>query len=135
MVGEVKQQDKQQEAPGLSPWDVLVWKLDSLDKRLDGLDQGLNRRIEALDQGLNRRIDRLEERTDREFTALRGEIGGLHGQMGDLRGEMGGLRGEMGGLRGEFHQELRSTRHSFVILELTAVLGFLAMLVSIWLMR
>jgi len=114
MVGEVKQQDKQQEAPGLSPWDVLVWKLDSLDKRLDGLDQGLNRRIEALDQGLNRRIDRLEERTDREFTAL---------------------RGEMGGLRGELHQGLRSTRHSFVILELTAVLGFLAMLVSIWLLR
>ncbi|HCC32683.1 MAG TPA: hypothetical protein DEQ28_02095 [Clostridiales bacterium] len=81
MAGDVKPQ----ETPGLSPWDVLFWKLDE-------------------------RINRLEERTDRELTALRGEIGGLH-------------------------QELRGTRHSSGVRQLTTVLGFLAVLVSFWIAR
>lgn len=81
---------KPQEAPSLSPWDVLIWKLDALDKR----------------------FDRLEERT-----------------------EIAALRGEMGSLRGEMHQEFRGARHSFAVLELTVVLGFLTMLISLWLLR
>lgn len=52
---------------------------------------------------LDERINRLEERTDRELTALRGEIGGLH-------------------------QELRGTRHSSGVRQLTTVLGLLAVL-------
>jgi len=46
----------------------------------------------------------------REFAAFRGEIGGLH-------------------------QELRGTRHSFAVLQLATVLGFLAIFASIWLLR
>jgi hypothetical protein len=82
---------KQQEMPGLSPlspWDVLVWKVDSLDKRLD-----------VIEQGLNRRLDRVEGRMDR------------------------------------LEEELRGTRQSVMILQFTAVLGFTAMLVSMWVLR
>jgi hypothetical protein len=55
-------------------------------------------------------MDQLGEHTDREFAALRGEMGNLH-------------------------QELRNTRHSSVFLQLTTVIGFLAVLVSFWLAR
>ncbi|HSW10528.1 MAG TPA: hypothetical protein VLK32_06460 [Bacillota bacterium] len=101
---------KPQEAPSLSPWDVLIWKLDALDKRLDAMDQGLNRRIDQLGE----RMDRLEARMDREFASLRGEIGGL---------------------RGEMQQDLRGARHSFAVLQLTTTLGLIAVLVSFWLAR
>lgn len=82
---------KRQEFPGVSLWDVLIWKLDSLEKYVQR------------------------------------EIGDLRREIGDLRRELGDLRQEMGDLRREVHE----TRRSFTVLELTAIIGFLAVVASI----
>ncbi|HSW09772.1 MAG TPA: hypothetical protein VLK32_02590 [Bacillota bacterium] len=86
---------KPQEAASLSPWGVLIWKLDALDKRLDAMNRGFNRRFVQLEA----RVDRLESRVDR------------------------------------LAEDGRSNRQSYVVLQLTTVLGFLAMLNSFWLVR
>jgi hypothetical protein len=109
MAGDVKQQ----EMPGLgplSPWDVLVWKVDSLDKRLDAMAQGIEKRLDAMTQGIEKRLDAIEQGLNRRLDRVEGRIDRLE-------------------------EELRGTRQSFVILQFTAVLGFTAMLVSIWLFR
>ncbi|MEW5933238.1 MAG: hypothetical protein AB1816_06615, partial [Bacillota bacterium] len=69
--------------------------------------------------------DRLEQRVSGEISALRGEV---HADIAALRGWAGD---EIASLR----QEVRGTRASFTVLELTAVLGFVAVLVSIWLQK
>ncbi len=79
---------KKQEFPGVSPWDLLIWKLDSLEKYVQR-------------------------------------------EIGDLRREIGDLRQEMGDLR----REVRETRRSFTVLELTTIIGFLAVLASILAVR
>ena len=75
---------KREEFPGVSPWDVLIWKLDSLEKYVQ-----------------------------REIGDLRREIGDLRQGIGDLR------------------REVRETRRSFTVLELTTIIGFLAVMASI----
>jgi len=75
---------KREEFPGVSPWDVLIWKLDSLEKYVQR-------------------------------------------EIGDLRREIGDLRQEIGDLR----REVRETRRSFTVLELTTIIGFLAVMASI----
>lgn len=75
---------KRQEFPGVSPWDVLIWKLDSVEKYVQR-------------------------------------------EIGDLRRELGDLRHEVADLR----REVRETRRSFTVLELTTIIGFLAVLASV----
>lgn len=79
---------KKQEFPGVSPWDVLIWKLDSVEKYVQR-------------------------------------------EIGDLRRELGDLRHEVADLR----REVRETRRSFTVLELTTIIGFLAVLASILAVR
>ncbi|MBC7106371.1 MAG: hypothetical protein H5T97_10550 [Firmicutes bacterium] len=79
---------KKQEFPGVSPWDLLIWKLDSLEKYVQR-------------------------------------------EIGDLRRELGDLRHEVADLR----REVRETRRSFTVLELTTIIGFLAVLASILAVR
>lgn len=131
-----------QEAATVSPWEVLLWKLDSLDKRVEGMDQRLNRRMDRMDERsdrleqradrLEQRFDRLEQRFDRLEQRLSGEISGLRGE---VHADMAALRGWAGDEIASLRQEVRGTRASFTVLELTAVLGFVAVLVSIWLQK
>jgi len=64
-VGTVAEEVRRQEFPGVSPWDVLVWKLDSIEKQIAKVEQRMDR--------LEQRIDRLEHR----FDGLDQRIGGL----------------------------------------------------------
>jgi hypothetical protein len=84
----VAEEAKKQEFPGVSPWDVLIWKLDSVEKYVQR-------------------------------------------EIGDLRRELGDLRHEVADLR----REVRETRRSFTVLELTTIIGFLAVLASILAVR
>lgn len=79
---------KKEEFHRVSPWDVLIWKLDSLEKYVQ-----------------------------REIS--------------DLRREMGDLRQEIAELRREVREEMKGTRQSYVILEWTAILGFVTIIVTI----
>ncbi|SMB99400.1 hypothetical protein SAMN00808754_2886 [Thermanaeromonas toyohensis ToBE] len=87
---------KKEEFHRVSPWDVLIWKLDSLEKYVQ-----------------------------REISDLRRE-------MGDLRREMGDLRQEIVELRREVREEMKGTRQSYAVLEWTAILGFVAIIVTIF---
>ena len=78
--------------PSVNPWDVLIWKLDSLERYIQR-------------------------------------------EIGDIRREMGELRREIGELREELREEIRGTRRSFAVLEVTAVLGFIATIIAIFAAR
>jgi len=82
------------EANVISPWQVLVWRLDFVDKRMDRLDE---------------RFDRLAERVDEGFPAVRSDIQFLNGRFD-------------------------GSKQNYLVLQLTSVLGFVAILVSIWLL-
>lgn len=90
---------KREEFPGVSPWDVLVWKLDSLEKYIQ-----------------------------REIQDLRHETAGLRQELAGLRQE---LKGEIASLRQEVRDEIRANRRSYTTVELTAILGFIAVIVAI----
>lgn len=89
----VSEEAKGAEFPGrLNPWDLLVWKLDSIENYIQR-------------------------------------------EIGDLRREVGGVKQEITELRQELREEIRGTRRSYAVLELTAVLGFIAVIVAVFLAR
>lgn len=57
---------KKESFPGVSPWDVLVWKLDSIERQIQKLDQ----RIDSLENKFEQRISSLEQRTSQNYLAL-----------------------------------------------------------------
>lgn len=57
---------KKETFPGVSPWDVLVWKLDSIERQIQKLDQ----RIDGLENKVEQRISSLEQRTSQNYLVL-----------------------------------------------------------------
>lgn len=115
---------KQQETPGLGPlsaWDVLIWKLDALDKRFDTMAQETDKRLDAMTQGIDKRLDAMMQGIDRRLDTI---DQGINRRLDHVETRMDRL-----------DEEVRGARQSFTILQFTAVLGFTAMLVSIWLFR
>ncbi|RDV83912.1 hypothetical protein [Ammonifex thiophilus] len=139
----VGEEVKKQEFSAVSPWDMLVWKLDSLEK-------GFQREIEIL----HREIGGVKE----EIAGLRAELRGVKGEIAELRAELRGVREEItelrtglhgvkeeaaglraglqatkqeiAELRAELRDEIRGGRRSFTVLEVTVVLGFLAVIAT-----
>lgn len=57
---------KKETFPSVNPWDVLVWKLDSIERQIQKLDQ----RIDGLENKFEQRISSLEQRTSQSYVVL-----------------------------------------------------------------
>lgn len=57
---------KKETFPSVNPWDVLVWKLDSIERQIQKLDQ----RIDGLENKFEQRISNLEQRTSQSYVVL-----------------------------------------------------------------
>lgn len=74
-------EEAKKDISGVNPWDVLIWKLDSMEKY--------------------------------------------------FQRELGDLRREIVDLRQEIRGEAKETRRSYLVLQWTAVLGFLAVIAAV----
>ena len=88
-VAAVSEEAKKDAFSGVSPWDVLIWKLDSIDRQIQKLDQ---------------RVDTLENKLDQRLNGVEQRIGSLESR----------------------------TSQNYLILQWTAILGFIAVIASIF---
>jgi len=139
-VQSVGEEVKKPESVAVSPWELVVWKLDQVEKefhkvadrvelvgeRIDRVREEMRRELSALREDVRREVAEVREGLRREVTGVREEVAGVRDE---FRREVTGIREEVS----EARREIANTRQSFTVLELTAVLGFLAVLISIWL--
>lgn len=113
--------------PNVNPWDILVWKIDTLEKYIQRENENIRREINDIRQ---------------EMKDIRQEIKDIRQELKDVRQEVGNVRREasdhvnkieqkIDGYRQKVEDELRTVRHSFTILEWTAILGFAGIIITI----
>ncbi|MGB9858525.1 MAG: hypothetical protein ACPLQP_01155 [Moorellaceae bacterium] len=113
--------------PNVNPWDMLVWKIDTLEKYIQRENENVRREINDIRQ---------------EMKDIRQEIKDIRQELKDVRQEVGNVRREandyvskieqkIDGYRQRVEEELRTVHHSFTILEWTAILGFAGIIVTI----
>ena len=54
---------------------------------------------EVVEEVLDRKLEPLATAIQRDFSEVKGELGGLKGELGEVKGELGGLREELGELK------------------------------------
>ncbi|MGI9951247.1 hypothetical protein V3F56_02705 [Moorellaceae bacterium AZ2] len=106
--------------PNVNPWEVLVWKIDTLEKYIQRENENVRREISDMRQ---------------EMKDIRQEIKDIRQELKDVRQEVGNVRREIeqriDGYHQKVEQELRTVRHSFTVLEWTAILGFAGIIITI----
>ncbi|MGB9848848.1 MAG: hypothetical protein ACPLSY_03340 [Moorellaceae bacterium] len=106
----MNEEAKEQRLPDfhLSPWDILVAKLNLIEKGLENLE---------------RQIVKLEQRVERE-------ISNLHEEIKDTKSNVRSLEQRFDGFEQWFVDRAKNERHNFLVLEITMILGFLTILLT-----
>lgn len=133
---------KKHEFPGVSPWDVLIWKLDSVEKYVQREIGDLRQVMAELRNDLvivKQDLATVRRESREQIENLRQELkGDIEGVRQELKQEITTVKQETAAIRQELKQEIsdlaqdvRETRRSLTILEWTAVIGFLAIIATI----
>jgi archaellum component FlaC len=54
---------------------LVDFKVETLNRKIDGVEESLNRKIDGVEESLNRRIDGVEESLNRKIDGVRDELG------------------------------------------------------------
>ena len=93
----------------LSPWDILVHKLNLIEKGQENLE---------------RQVLRLEQRFEREINGLREEVK-------EIKNDVRKVEERLDRFDQWLLDRAKNERHNFLVLELTMILGFIAVIITV----
>lgn len=116
MVSE-KEIKKEKEFLNVNPWDMIIWKLNSVEKQVEKVDQKIDKKLDSIEKQIEKvdqKVDKLEEKVDQKINKLEEKVDRVNQRVDGV------------------NQRIDKVLQGNTMLQWTAVIGFIATIVAIF---